>query len=235
MAESPRADMSQRDQIRSRKPHAASDVDPHKRHPVMVSAALVVLMGATVFALPRMTPAWETSLFRSVNEAPGFLFPALWIIMQLGNLLVAPLAAGIAATCRRPRLGVELAIAGAAAWVVAKMVKAWVGRGRPQALLDDVAMRETTDQDYGFVSGHTAVAFALAVVLLPILPRPLKVTVLVLATLVGIGRIYVGAHLPLDVVGGAALGIALGGLTSLTMKRDSDPLASHPSTGGARA
>jgi undecaprenyl-diphosphatase len=37
----------------------------------------------------------------------------------------------------------------------------------------------------------------------------------VLASLTGLSRIYYGAHLPLDVVGGAGLGIACGALALL--------------------
>ena len=36
-----------------------------------------------------------------------------------------------------------------------------------------------------------------------------------LAVLVGVARVYVGAHLPLDVVGGAALGVLAGGSAHL--------------------
>jgi undecaprenyl-diphosphatase len=64
----------------------------------------------------------------------------------------------------------------------------------------------------GFLSGHVIVAVGLATVLSPWLGRRSMMVVWSLAGLVCFGRMYVGAHLPLDVVGGAALGWTLGSL-----------------------
>ncbi|MPZ71257.1 MAG: phosphatase PAP2 family protein, partial [Actinobacteria bacterium] len=64
----------------------------------------------------------------------------------------------------------------------------------------------------GFVSGHAAVATALATVIAAYTGPALTITVAVLAATVALARIYVGAHLPLDVIGGAALGWAIGSL-----------------------
>jgi undecaprenyl-diphosphatase len=69
----------------------------------------------------------------------------------------------------------------------------------------------------GFVSGHTTVAFAVATALLPVLPLRGRVIAYALATVVGIARIVYGEHFPLDVVGGAALGIMCGCVVDLVM------------------
>jgi undecaprenyl-diphosphatase len=45
------------------------------------------------------------------------------------------------------------------------------------------------------------------------------ITALVLGTIVLFGRLYVGAHLPLDVLGGAALGAVAGSAVNMTMCR----------------
>ena len=68
---------------------------------------------------------------------------------------------------------------------------------------------------FGYVSAHTAVAVALAATLAPSFPRAARVVAVVLAALVGFARIYAGAHLPLDVVGGAGLGLVCGTLARL--------------------
>jgi len=59
-----------------------------------------------------------------------------------------------------------------------------------------------------FPSGHTQTAFAAGVYLSLLLPRwtPLFIA---LAIAVGLSRIYVGSHFPLDVIGGCAVGVAL--------------------------
>jgi hypothetical protein len=65
------------------------------------------------------------------------------------------------------------------------------------------------------VSGHSAVAVALATVASPFLGRRARRIAWVLAGCVCVARIYVGAHLPFDVLGGAALGWAAGALVLL--------------------
>jgi undecaprenyl-diphosphatase len=71
----------------------------------------------------------------------------------------------------------------------------------------------------GFVSGHTAVATALAAIAWPYLGRRWRAVVVIAAVLVALARVYVGAHLPLDVLGGAALGLAVAGLVRLILGR----------------
>jgi undecaprenyl-diphosphatase len=86
------------------------------------------------------------------------------------------------------------------------------GRDRPAGVLDDVRIREGIEGDLGWVSGHAAVATSLALIAadeLPAWTRPILACV-VAAT--GFGRIYVGAHLPHDVIGGVGLGSVLAGV-----------------------
>ena len=104
------------------------------------------------------------------------------------------------------------------AWFLAKFVKHLVERGRPLAYLPDINVREGNGGGLGFVSGHTAVAFAVATALLPILPPKGRVVAYALATLVGLARIVYGVHLVVDVIGGAALGIMCGCVVDLLFK-----------------
>jgi undecaprenyl-diphosphatase len=60
-----------------------------------------------------------------------------------------------------------------------------------------------------FPSGHAATSFAAAAVLARFVPRWAAVGLYVLAALIAWSRVYVGAHYPLDVVGGALLGLLI--------------------------
>jgi glycosyltransferase 2 family protein len=175
----------------------------------------VAIAGATLLvgglAASRGVPAGERPLFLKLNGLPDELYPVLWPVMQLGNVWVATAAAGGAALLvRRLRAGVVLVATPVTAWTVAKGVKAVVERGRPDALGLVVHQRGTAETGLGFISGHATVAFALAGALAAHLRRPWRGVALALASGVAFARVYVGVHLPLDVVGGAACGLLIG-------------------------
>jgi undecaprenyl-diphosphatase len=133
--------------------------------------------------------------------------------MQLGVIGADPLVAGLALVTRRIRLALYAALAGGTIYLIAKLIKAFVQRGRPQTLLADVHLLFVPDRGLGYVSGHSAVAVALATVASPFLGRRARRVAWTLAALVCVARIYVGSHLPFDVLGGAALGWAAGALS----------------------
>jgi membrane-associated phospholipid phosphatase len=111
-----------------------------------------------------------------------------------------------------------LAIAGLTVYLLARVVKDWVERGRPGALLTGVNMREVFGEgSLGFPSGHAAVAAALTVVASVYLGRRWIPVVIALAAIVVFGRMYVGAHLPLDLVGGIGLGMMVASGINLVM------------------
>jgi undecaprenyl-diphosphatase len=181
-----------------------------------VAAIGIGLVAVTWLLLERATrrvPGWEATLFERINELPGVLRVPLWPVMQLGNFWTWIVAVPILiAVYRRPAPAVAVAISGMCAWVLAKVVKSFVERGRPAQLLDEVVVRESGIHGQGFVSGHAAVAAALAAAITPWLPRPVAVVAWVLVVLVAVARVYFGAHLPLDVIGGIGLGLVCGAI-----------------------
>lgn len=82
-------------------------------------------------------------------------------------------------------------------------------RPRPVALLPGTRRRGREAAGLGYLSGHAAVAVALGMAAVPRLGPAGRALALSAVPLVGLTRIYVGAHLPLDVAGGAALGLAV--------------------------
>jgi len=160
----------------------------------------------------------ESRVFRWPNELPDAGYRAVWFPMQYGTFGTVPALAAVALIRRRFTLAGAILVAGTGAWVLAKAVKRPVGRGRPATLLPHVRLRGKEEGDLGFPSGHAAVSAALTVVIWPYCPTPWRVPLAALAGFVPMARQYVGAHLPLDVVGGSALGVAIGSLTNLLLR-----------------
>lgn len=195
----------------------------------LLISSLVFLLSSLLIDESRVNEA-EVTVFRWFNDLPDFLFEVLWIFMQLGNLVVVPVVVIVAILLRRFRLAAALGLAGSLVWLLAKVVKQMVERGRPAELLNEVVLRNAPAAGNGYVSGHAAVAFALAAVAAPYLGRRGRIIVWLLATLVCVGRVYVGAHLPLDVVGGAAFGFAIGSLVNLLLGVPGEHPKVHPRT-----
>ena len=152
---------------------------------------------------------YEEQAFRLANDATDRIRLPVRSVMQAGTFVTVPAVSALALLVRRPRLAAALAIGGTLAWLAAKLIKPVGGRDRPNGVLDDVALRERIEGDLGWPSGHTAVATTLAFVAAPELPRPARPLLAGIVATVGFGRMYVGAHLPHDIVGGAGLGMMI--------------------------
>ncbi len=152
----------------------------------------------------------ERSVFRAVNGLPDWLKAPMWVFQIFGSLAFVAVAALAALVLRRWRLGLALAAAIplklAFEWWV---VKALVERERPLFTVPEAVIRDVNTSAIGFPSGHAIFAFALAGILGPYLGRRGTIVVYALAVANSVARVYLGAHNPLDVVAGGALGLAI--------------------------
>lgn len=162
--------------------------------------------------------AREARAFRLVNEQPDRLFGPVWVVMQAGTLAAAPVAAGAAWLSGRRALAARLLVTGSVTWGASKVVKYAVRRPRPAVLLPGTRCRGREQAGLGYLSGHAGVAMALGAGAWPHLGRRGRSAVALAVPAVALARLYVGAHLPLDVVGGAALGLAVDAVWTLGVR-----------------
>jgi membrane-associated phospholipid phosphatase len=183
---------------------------------------LVVVGGAvvltTMFFARHGVYAWEVAVFQAINDLPDALRPVVWVLNQYGSGVAIPVATLVALLFRKWVMAAALALSGVAVYVLSKVMKEYVSRGRPGAVLAGVAKREVFESgSLGYPSGHAAVAWAITVILLAYLARPWGIVAVILASTVTLARMYLGAHLPLDLIGGAALGVAVASAVNLLL------------------
>jgi undecaprenyl-diphosphatase len=187
---------------------------------VIGAAGLLVLVaGMVIVGTDGHVPGWERDTFDAVNGLPDTLNPVLWPFQQIGAILVAPVLALVALVLRRYRLALALFLAAVLKLVLERVVKAIVSRERPGSSIGSSAdlRGDVSAAGESFVSGHAVLVAAMACLIAPYLPGRWKAVPWVLVALVMVGRVYVGAHNPLDVICGAGLGIAIGSALNLVV------------------
>ena len=110
------------------------------------------------------------------------------------------------------------AVAAGSAWALANVAKAIADRPRPYEVMAGAVLRQQPAHGTSFPSSHTAVTVAVVVALVPFLARPLAAAGIAYAALVGWSRVYLGVHYPLDVLAGAGIGMAVGGVILLALQ-----------------
>ena len=187
---------------------------------VAFAVALVVAIVSGVIAAGGDVPGWEESVFHAINDLPDWLRGLMWVFQLAGLLLVPLLAAIVAAAFRKWWLaGALVALVPLKLLVEKAVVKQLVERERPGTSIcgypdafDEACanFRDVPLFGLSFVSGHAIIAWSVATILFVALPGRWRWIPVVVATLNAIARVYLGAHNPLDVIGGGAIGVALG-------------------------
>ncbi|MBC7107277.1 MAG: phosphatase PAP2 family protein [Methanomassiliicoccales archaeon] len=177
----------------------------------MIGLFLALLLSENAFA-------WDHETFLKINALWDPSFETICrIFAEMGSFFFWFIVIFILWLIGKREMAIYLLIAILIHIAVGGTLKYVVDRPRPFEILENV---HTVYQpaDPSFPSGHTEGSFAAATVL----GRKSSKLILPLsffAIIVGFGRIYYGVHWPLDVIGGAVIGIFIG-LIASTFKID---------------
>jgi membrane-associated phospholipid phosphatase len=158
----------------------------------------------------------------------AFLFFNLWgyrprwldilvgSLSQIGNGIVAYILAAYVYFYDH-ELALQIVLGTLTLAMIVEVIKSITNRARPFITNQQSRVVGWREPGRSFPSGHTSQIFFMATLLSHHLGAnwPLAVVLYAVAILVGFTRIYVGAHYPRDVLGGAVLGIVWGALINL--------------------
>jgi undecaprenyl-diphosphatase len=186
----------------------------------LIGGAIVAVVSSLI-ASSGDVPGWEQGIFHAINDLPDWLRAPMWVFQLAGLLLLPLVVAAGALVFRRFRLAIALiALIPLKLFVEKAIVKQVVERDRPGTSICHLDLtcghfRDVPVEGLSFVSGHAIIAWAVATLLWPYLPGRWRWLPVGVALANAVARVYLGAHNPLDVVGGAGIGVALGALLTM--------------------
>jgi undecaprenyl-diphosphatase len=194
---------------------------PVRRRPedaIAALAGLAILLVCGLVARDGTVGGWELRVFHAINGLPDALTQPMRVVQMLGVLAVGPIVVVVALALRRWRLAIAALLVTIGKLLAERLVWRVVQRSRPGTTIADAIVRgDTPIRGAAFVSGHVVLLTGLAWVATPYLPSRWRVVPWAVVAVVAFSRVYLGAHAPLDVVGGAGLGLLLGGLANLAV------------------
>jgi undecaprenyl-diphosphatase len=145
-----------------------------------------LLVAITRRQLPRLTTLMKA--LTRLGDGESFLLMSFGVLTWAGPLWL-----------------LRLGVGALAATIPAHLLKRILRRKRPTVQIPGWVALDTDPDAFSFPSGHTATSFGVALSLLAA-HNGFAGPALALATGIGLSRIYLGAHYPLDVLAGVFLG-----------------------------
>jgi undecaprenyl-diphosphatase len=169
-----------------------------------------------VLAVDQLVRAWI------VGHRSAFFDPLMWTVSAVGRggMVWMAIMATLVILRRRPlRALLQICLALLlAAIVVDHVLKPTIHRERPYVAAPQIAVIGGRPDDSSFPSGHAGTSFAGAITLSMVVPGG-RVAWWALAVIIAYSRVYLGVHYPLDVLGGATVGMACGAVVARILAR----------------
>lgn len=173
-----------------------------------------------VFSLVMVSLIWSAGqnldrmVFLYVNfhgNRPRWLDRLMLGFTQLGSGLASVILA-VVVYWKNSLLTYEILLGTITLWLVVEFLKFLVRRSRPFVRITETRIVGLRARGRSFPSGHTSQAFFAATLLIQYFGLNVWIAILLytVALLIGITRMYIGAHYPRDVLAGAVLGTVWG-------------------------
>lgn len=171
----------------------------------------MVFIGCSWLVYQQLFFGEDYRLFHVINDWPQKLSIGFMALTGLGGVWAAAILVASAFVLKLYQLAWRLALSVFTAYGLLFVFKEIFARPRPGMIMNDIHVR-ILESGFAFPSGHAAVATVLALTLRTYLPiPPIWQWVVVLLWIVGVGvsRVYLGVHTPLDVLGGLVVGVGV--------------------------
>jgi len=196
---------------------------------VLASASALVIATTLWLALQPGSAEAQTGFITWINDPPR----ALGAVLGATNALLRPVPLAVVALAlfgwimatvhgsSRWEVLRAMVIGFVVAEAITQTLKRLADQPRPTASIPGLDVHGYPKDPYGnaYPSAHTSVAVALVAALWPWLNVPQRVVGVAIAALVALNRLYIGAHWPVDVIGGAAIGVLAGTVCWLVAAR----------------
>jgi len=171
-----------------------------------------ILTLSLVWAAGQRLDVWTFKLLNIRGKRPTWLDRLMVGFTQLGHGVTALAISLFLLLLRKNILSYKLMLGTITLWLLVEFLKLIVHRSRPFIRLTETRIVGGKAIGRSFPSGHTSQVFFTATLVIQgfQLPAIVAFALYAIAMLVGITRIYVGAHYPRDVAAGAILGSAWG-------------------------